>query len=137
MSEIVRFGVSIERKVLKEFDRYIKRKNYPTRSKAIGDLIRDCLVKKDWIEGKKVAGAIAMVYDHRKRELLNKLTDIQHDFHEIIVSSQHIQLDWHNCLEIIVVRGIPKEVLRLADRLKATKGVKHSSLVCETMGEKI
>ncbi|MCD6412936.1 MAG: nickel-responsive transcriptional regulator NikR [Elusimicrobia bacterium] len=137
MSDIARFGVSIEKKILKEFDRYIKQKSYPTRSKAIGDLIRDCLVKKEWIEGREVAGAITMVYDHRKRELLNRLTDIQHKFHDIIVSSQHIHLDRDNCLEIVVVRGKPKEVLRLADSLKATKGVKHSSLVCETTGEKI
>ncbi|HCG77544.1 TPA: nickel-responsive transcriptional regulator NikR, partial [bacterium] len=77
----------------------------------------------------KVAGVIALVYDHHKRELVNTLTDIQHHYHSLIISTQHIHLDEDNCLEVVVVRGKPKEVESLADRLKATKGVKHSSLI--------
>ena len=137
MSEIVRFGVSLEKELLEKFDRLIKEKKYPNRSEAIRDLIRENLVKKEWIEDKEVAGAITLVFDHHRRELINTLTDIQHDFHQLIISSQHIHLDHDNCLEIIVVRGKPIEVRGLADKLKSAKGVKYGSLSIATTGKEL
>jgi len=137
MSNIIRFGVSLEKELLEKFDKLIKEKKYSNRSEAIRDLIRKNLVKREWIEGKEVAGAITLVFDHHKRELMNTLTDIQHDFHTLIISSQHIHLDHDNCLEIIVVKGKPKEVRELADRLKATKGVKYGSLSIATTGKEL
>ena len=137
MSDIIRFGVSLEKELLEKFDKLIKGKKYSNRSEAIRDLIRENLVKREWIEGKEVAGAITLVFNHHKRELLNTLTDIQHDFHTLIISSQHIHLDHDNCLEIIVVRGKPKEVRELADKLRATKGVKYGSLSIATTGKEL
>ncbi len=137
MADLVRFGVSLDKKLLAKFDKHIKEKNYPTRSKAIGDLIRENLVKKEWIEGKEVVGAVTLVYNHHKRELVNRLTDVQHDFHQLIISSQHVHLDEDNCVEIIVVKGKPTQVERLAFRLKSAKGVKHGSLTMATTGKRI
>ena len=137
MSEIVRFGVSLEKELLKKFDMLIKEKKYSNRSEAIRDLIRGNLVKREWVKGKEVAGAITLVFDHHKRDLVNILTDIQHDFHTLIISSQHIHLDHDNCLEIIVVRGKPTEVRELADKLRATKGVKYGSLSIATTGKEL
>jgi len=137
MSEIVRFGVSLEKELLEKFDILIKKKKFPNRSEAIRDLIRENLVKREWIEGKEVAGAITLVFDHHKRDLMNNLTDVQHDFHKLIISSQHIHLYHDNCLEIIVVRGKPTEVRELADKLRATKGVKYGSLSIATTGKEL
>ncbi|MBN1621295.1 MAG: nickel-responsive transcriptional regulator NikR [Endomicrobiales bacterium] len=128
MSVLVRFGVSIDDDLLKRFDGYIKEKDYPTRSKAISDLISACLVEQDCIKGDEVAGTITLVYDHHRRELVNRLTDIQHDYHHIVLSSQHIHLDHHNCLEVIIAKGKSDEIEKLTQKLKATKGVKHSAL---------
>lgn len=135
MSQLVRFGVSLEKELLEKFDRRIGEKHYPNRSEAFRDLIREDLVKKEWVEGKDVAGAITLVYDHHRRELVNKLIDIQHDFHELIVSSQHIHMDESNCLEIIAVKGNPKRIEELAYKMKSTKGVKHGSLVMASTGK--
>jgi CopG family nickel-responsive transcriptional regulator len=137
MSDIIRFGVSLEKELLEKFDILIKKKKYSNRSEAIRDLIRENLVKREWVEGKEVAGAITLVFDHHKRELVNILTDIQHDFHKLIISSQHIHLDHDNCLEIIVVRGTPTDVRELADKLRATKGVKYGSLSIATTGKEL
>ena len=137
MSDIIRFGVSLEKELLEKFDILIKDKKYSNRSEAIRDLIRANLVKREWVEGKEVAGVITLVFDHHKRELVNILTDIQHDFHKLIISSQHIHLDHDNCLEIIVVRGKPTEVRELADKLRATKGVKYGSLSIATTGKEL
>ena len=137
MSDIVRFGVSLEKKLLDNFDKLSKEKQYPNRSEAIRDLIREELVKREWVEGKEVAGSITLVFDHHKRELMNTLTDIQHDFYQLIISSQHVHLDHDNCLEIIVVRGKPRGVKELADKLRATKGVKYGVLSIATTGEEL
>jgi CopG family nickel-responsive transcriptional regulator len=137
MSEVVRFGVSLEKELLDKFDRLIKEKKYSNRSEAIRDLIREDLVKREWVEGKEVAGAITLVFDHHKRDLVNILTDIQHDFYQIIISSQHIHLDHSNCLEIIVVRGKPTEVRELANKLKSNRGVKYGALSIATTGKEL
>ena len=137
MSDIVRFGVSLEKELLEKFDRLITVKSYPNRSEAIRDLIRENLVKREWTEGKEVAGSITLVFNHHKRELMNTLTDIQHDFHHLIISSQHIHLDHDNCLEIIVVKGKPEETKELTNELRSTKGVKYGALSIATTGKEL
>ncbi len=133
----MRFGVSLEKELLKRFDLDIREKKYPNRSEAIRDLIREDLVKAEWQENKEIVGAITLIYDHHKRELVNKLMDIQHDFGGIIISSQHIHLDHNNCLEIIAVKGSSKDAQKLADSLKSVKGVKHGTLSLSTTGKDI
>jgi CopG family transcriptional regulator, nickel-responsive regulator len=138
MEKIKRFGVSTEGRLLEQFDSYIAANNYENRSEAIRDLIRKELVEQEWEKtNKEVAGAIVIVYDHHKREVVDKLLDIQHDFHELIISSQHIHLDHDNCLEIIVVKGRISHVNELAAKLKSIKGVKHASLTKSTLGKNI
>ena len=137
MARLVRFGVSLEKDLLDHFDSHLKEKKYTNRSEAIRDLIRHDLVRKQWQEGTEIAGAITMIYDHHKRELMNKLMDIQHDFGGIIISTQHIHLDHHNCLEIIAVKGKPNQAQELADTLKAVKWVKHATLSMSSTGSNI
>ena len=135
MSEIIRFGVSLEESLLDNFNKLIKRRKYTNRSEAIRDLIRQELLKKELEEDREVAGAITYIYDHHQRDLLNKIIDVQHDHQEIIQSSQHIHLDHHNCLEIVAVKGNFKMVNKLADTIKALKGVKHGSLRVSGIGK--
>jgi len=137
MSKIIRFGVSLEQGLLEKFDQRRKSKKYTNRSEAIRDLIREDLVKAEWGDDKEIVGTITLIYDHHKRELVNKLMDIQHDFGKIIISAQHIHLDNNNCLEIIAVEGSPKEAQKLADNLKSVKGVKHGTLSMSTTGKGI
>ena len=137
MSEIVRFGVSLDKVLLDRFDRLIREKRYASRSEAFRDLIRQELVRKEWQENREVAGAITFIFDHHQRDLLNKITDIQHDFQKLIISTQHIHLDHDNCLEIVAVRGRAKEVKRLSDMLTAVKGIRHGSLGMSSTGKEI
>jgi CopG family nickel-responsive transcriptional regulator len=128
MSELYRFGVSLDKELINAFDRHIESQHYKSRSEALRDLIREELVRKQWTEGGTVAGAVVMTYDHHKRELVNLLLDIQHDFQETIISTQHVHLDHHHCLEIIAVKGRASDVEKLATTLKVQVGVKHLSL---------
>lgn len=123
--------------LLNKFDELIKKRSYSNRSEAFRDLIRNELIKKEWQEGKEIAGAIILIYDHHKRELVNKLVDIQHDYQNLIVSAQHIHLDHSNCLEMIAVKGKPKNAQKLADTLKSVKGVKHGILSMSSTGKRL
>ncbi|MBU3911917.1 MAG: nickel-responsive transcriptional regulator NikR [Candidatus Omnitrophica bacterium] len=134
MSDLMRFGVSLEKGLLRDFDRLINNKQYANRSEAIRDLIRNSLVEDEWKKGEDVAGAISLVYDHHKRELMNVIVEIQHDYQDIIVASQHVHLDHHNCLEVIIVKGKSDKIKVLSDKLRAVKGVKHGSLTLTTLG---
>ena len=133
MSELVRFGVSLEKPLLERFDALIRNRQYTNRSEALRDLIRRELVRKEWREGGEVAGAITLIYDHHTRDLMAKVTDTQHDFQKVIISTQHIHLDHRNCLEIIAARGKADD----ADALTSIKGVRHGTLSMSSTGREI
>ena len=127
-----RFGVSLEENLLKALDNFVKKNQFPNRSQAIRFLIKKNLVEEKWEENEEVAGAIVIVYDHHKREVQNKSTDIQHDYHNTILSVQHVHLDHHNCIESILVKGKAGDLKALADKLISIKGIHHGKLVMTT-----
>lgn len=137
MNDIIRFGVSMDSSLLERFDQHIEQRGYGNRSEAIRDLVRETLVREEWEGGDEVVGTITLVYDHHVRELSDKLTDIQHDHFNSVLSSLHIHLDHHNCLEVIVVRDGAAKVQKFADRLIGTRGVKHGKLSATTKGLKL
>jgi CopG family transcriptional regulator, nickel-responsive regulator len=125
---IVRFGVSLEKDLLEALDNYASENQFANRSQAIRQLINRNIVTSKWQCNNTVAGSITLVYDHHKRDLISKLTDLQHDYHEVILSSQHFHLEKDMCLEIIAVKGKAVDLTRLADRLIAIKGIQHGEL---------
>jgi CopG family nickel-responsive transcriptional regulator len=136
MSDLTRFGISIDDRLLGRFDELIAEKGYVNRSEAIRDLIRNALVEDRWTRGdQETVGTVTLVYDHHTRDLADKLTEHQHAHHDAIISTLHVHLDAHNCLEVVVVKGQARDVRRLADELIGTKGVKHGKLVTSTTGE--
>lgn len=138
MSELIRFGVSIESHLLDQFDQLIQQRNYSNRSEAIRDLIRNELVHQEWKDDEaESVGTITIIYDHHVRDLSSVLTSVQHDFNEQIISTMHVHLDHHNCLEVLAVRGKTKTIRQIADTLISIKGVKHGKLVMTTRGEHV
>ena len=137
MSEIARFGVSLDKVLLAKFDSLIKNRQYTNRSEAFRDLIRQELVKEEWEKDRDVVGAITIIYDHHQRTILSRINDIQHDFLNTIISTQHIHLDHNNCCEIIAVRGKAGDVQRLSDALKSVRGVRHETLNMSSTGQAI
>lgn len=138
MTELARFGISIDQRLLQQFDALIDEKGYVNRSEAIRDLIRGSLVDAQWNrEEVELVGTVTLVYDHHTRDLSDKLTEHQHSHHDAIISCLHVHLDAHNCLEVVVLKGQAGTVKRLADELIGTKGVKHGKLVTSTTGRNL
>ena len=130
MEKITRFGVSIESDLLKKFDRVIKKKGYTNRSEAIRDIIRkDIITEKNKDPNLESIGTLTIIYDHHAGNLTNRLLDLQHDHTKEILSTTHIHVDHHNCLEVLVLKGKTGHIQKLADNIKSLKGIKHGELV--------
>jgi len=137
MDALKRFGISLPAGLLNRFDREISEKGYQNRSEAFRDLIRQYLVKRDLDKNEEIVGVLSLVYDHHVPSLSNHLNDLQHNYHEHILSNTHIHLDHHNCLEVIILKGRYSEVKALSDRIIGTRGVKHGDLSFTSTGKNL
>jgi len=129
-----RFGVSIPNRLLERFDGLIEEKGYSNRSEALRDLIRDFLVEAEWASDEETIGTVTLVYDHHVKELSDELNSIQHDMGPAIISTIHVHLDHHMCMEVVLVKGKSSDIRKMADRLIGTKGVVHGKLTAATVG---
>jgi CopG family transcriptional regulator, nickel-responsive regulator len=126
---VVRFGVSLDREMMQELDHYVTVNNFPNRSQAIRNLIEKYAVDQKWQCDNQVAGAIVIVYDHHKRNIDHEINEVQHEYHHLILSTQHVHLNHETCLETIVVMGKASELTRLADKIITLKGIHHGKLI--------
>ncbi|WP_297418837.1 nickel-responsive transcriptional regulator NikR [Thermococcus sp.] len=135
---IIRFGVSVPEELLGKFDKIIEEKGYVNRSEAIRDMMRDFIVRHEWETGdSEVAGTITMLYNHDEAEVVKELLDLQHEYLGEIISSIHVHMDKHNCLEVVIVKGKASRIKEIADRLLSLKGVKHGKLVMTGTGREL
>ncbi|MFH0977405.1 MAG: nickel-responsive transcriptional regulator NikR [Spirochaetota bacterium] len=132
-----RFSISLEENLLEKFDKYIQKRKYTNRSEAIRDLIRDVFVKEEWETDKEVFGVISFIYDHHQPKIQEKITELQHDFYEHIVSSTHVHVDHHNCLEVVIVSGRAKNIRSLYEMIRALRGIKNASLTMSSTGSSL
>lgn len=126
---LARFGVSLDEDILKDLDGFVVENNFPNRSQAIRHLVERNLVEIKWQCNHIVAGAIVMLYDHHKGDVTTKSNDIQHEYFDVILSSQHFHISHDNCLEIVAVKGTANRLTELADKLIGIKGIIHGKLV--------
>jgi CopG family nickel-responsive transcriptional regulator len=130
MGVLSRIGIALDSDLLKRFDRSIGRRGYTNRSEAFRDLIRDRLVTEQTsAPGSTVVGTVTLIYDHHAHGITEKLTELQHARHELVVSTSHAHLDHDSCLEVMIVHGKSANVAQFADRLIGLKGVQHGRLV--------
>jgi CopG family nickel-responsive transcriptional regulator len=125
-----RIGIALDSDLLKRFDRSIGRRGYTNRSEAFRDLIRDRLVTEQTADSNAtVVGTVTLVYDHHASGISEKLTELQHQSHDLVVSTSHAHLDHDSCLEVLIVHGKSSQVAQFADRIIGLKGVQHGRLV--------
>jgi CopG family nickel-responsive transcriptional regulator len=132
-----RIGVSLEEDLLARFDGLIAERGYVNRSEAIRDLIRDALVQREWRESQgsdERVGVAVLVYDPDARGVARKLAHVQHEHRRAVVSSLHVHVDAHRCLEVIVLRGPAADVVRMGEGLASAKGVVYGKVVPATTG---
>jgi len=136
-SDLVRFSIAMPEDLLMAFDQLVAKRGVTVnRSEVIRDLVRDALVDEEWdTPGQEIVGTLTMVYSHHASNITERLDEVQHDHYRQIISTMHVHLDEHNCLEIIALRGDPDEIKTIADALLGIKGVKHGRLTTTTTGK--
>jgi CopG family nickel-responsive transcriptional regulator len=127
---LVRFSVAIGGDLLEKFDRYREEHRYPNRSEAVRGLMRAALIQ-DVVaqDDAETMGVLTLVYDHHKSGIADRLNDLQHQHFDHVVTTTHVHLDHHRCLEVILLRGTVRLVRDMADALIGTKGVETGRLV--------
>jgi CopG family nickel-responsive transcriptional regulator len=122
-----RLTISVDDDLADTFDRLVKEKGYENRSEAFRDLVRAALGDADIREGtaKHCVGALSYVYNHHERQLASRLTSMQHEHHDVTVSTLHAHLDHENCIETVILRGRTDEVMHFAQSVIAQSGVRH------------
>jgi CopG family nickel-responsive transcriptional regulator len=129
MAELERIGISLDKELLEKFDGIIAEQGYQSRSEAIRDLVRK-QINRQKLENPdaEAIGAVFLVYDHHATKLIESLIGLQHSHTPTeslqIISSLHVHLDEHDCLEIIVLRGSVDEINKMAESILSMKGVK-------------
>lgn len=129
MSDITRFGVSIESSLVEAFDALSKKKGFANRSDALRQCMRNALQEEANADpNTNVSGVLTIIYDHHNSDLSKKLTSMQHAVHDVVMSNLHVHLDLHHCLEVMILKGKNHVVQELADKLASTKGILKSNL---------
>lgn len=136
-NELVRFSVAMPEELLMRFDELVARRGLmKNRSEVVRDLVRDALIEDACsIPGMEVMGTLSITYDHHASDVQEKLNDVQHDWYELIVSTTHVHIDEHRCLEIILLRGETGLVQTVANMILGIKGVKNGHLALTSIGQ--
>jgi CopG family nickel-responsive transcriptional regulator len=130
MNKLIRFCASMDKQLLKIFYQINEKKGYSTRSEAIRDLVREKFVEESIVDSNKVLfGVLTIVYNHHQREIDEKLKEFQHDNLKSIISTTHIHINHHDCLEVIILKDKSSIIKKIADKVISYKGVKHGKLV--------
>lgn len=137
MPELVRLSFSIEQTLVEKLEDMVQKHNYSNRSEFIRDMIRAKLVAQAWESNEEALGTITLIYDHHARLLNEKLIEVQHHYHTLVLATTHVHLDHHVCAEMIMVKGCAGEIRALADLLQQPKGVLHATLSMTSTGKQI
>ncbi len=125
---VVRFGVSFEKEVLDALDEYVQENKFSNRSQALRQLVNRHIVEKKWQCNNRVAGAVTLVYDHKKRDIAKHLAEIQLDYRDEILAVQRFTLNETHSMEVISLNGISARLTELSDKLISEKGIQHGRL---------
>ena len=130
MGDLSRIGIALDSDLLERFDHSIEKSGYTNRSEAFRDLIRDRLVRETTAApNATVVGTVTLIFNHHAHGITEKLTEVQHEHHDLVVSTSHAHLDHDSCLEVLIVHGKASRVEHFADLLIGLKGVQHGRLV--------
>jgi CopG family nickel-responsive transcriptional regulator len=137
MPDLVRLSFSMERALEVKLEELITASGYSNRSEYVRDMIRERIVAEEWDRGGDAVGTITLIFDHHARGLHDRLTDVQHDHHQVILATTHVHLDHDLCAEVIICRGNPAMIRTLCDRMRQLKGVLHGALSMSSTGHEL
>jgi len=127
-------SITIPNDLLKRFDDFIKTRGYYSRSEAFRDAIRNLMEETELTRGEGiVATTIMITYDYERRDVDMKLSEIRHEFDDIIIENLHRHIGQKYCLEIFIAEGENSRVLKLIGRVRGVRGVQQVKSILITL----
>lgn len=126
--KVTRISLSLDEPLLEYIDGQVENSLYPSRSEFIRDLVRQKMVTDKWDSEEDSIGVLSILYDHHHNDLSDKMNEIQHNKLSNVNCSLHMHVTHHDCLEVIIIKGKPSEIERIASEISSLKGVKHANL---------
>jgi len=125
-----RITITIDDDLLETIDKISAQRGYASRSETLRDLVRDAVTRaQPTMDGEaRCYAALTYVYEHETRDLSRRLTTVQHDHHDLSVSTLHVHIDGHDCLEVSVLKGKTDEIKTFADSVVTQRGVRFGNL---------
>jgi CopG family nickel-responsive transcriptional regulator len=126
-----RFAISMPADLAARLDKWVARRNSPSRSEAIRFLV-DRELATEPVASDPEADALAAVillYRHDAPRLLERLTRAEHRWGEHIRSTSHVHLEGDACAETILLAGRRREVEEAVADLRGVKGIKEARAV--------
>jgi CopG family nickel-responsive transcriptional regulator len=125
-----RITITLDDSLVEQFEDFRRRRGYRNRSEAFRDLVRERLGAEQLAQDRAghCLATLTYVYDHQERDLAARMTRVQHDHHDLTVSTLHVHLDHDNCMETVVLRGRIGRVRGFANAVAAQPGVRHAKL---------
>jgi len=128
-AKVERICITIPKELVDFIDKKVEQ-SYASRSEFIRDLVREAIVEDEWeAENNELIGVLVIIYDHHKRELTQKLLDIQHNHYINILCTTHVHIDHNNCLETIMIKGPSQTIIETVNVIAGLNGVKFAKLV--------
>lgn len=119
----VKFGVYLPEDLARELEECMDIIGIKSKSKIIQEALRLFIIEHRWKAAGKASGIIGIIYDHEVKGVDELLTDIQHDYLDVIITTMHVHLDKRKCMLAIIVKGDTNKIKELLSNIMKIKGV--------------
>lgn len=120
-------SITLPSELLKKFDDFMKTRGYYSRSEAFRDAIRSLIAESDLAKQETglVAATIMITCDYERRDVDLRITEVRHEFDDVIVENVHRHIDEKYCLEIFIAQGKNERILDLLGRVRGMRGIQQ------------
>ncbi len=120
-------SITLPSGLLEKFDEFIKARGYYSRSEAFRDAIRSLIAEAEVakLETGTVAATMMITCEYARRDVDLRMSDIRHEFDDIVVENFHRHIDQQYCLEVFIAEGDYQRVLELIGRIRGMRGIQE------------
>jgi len=120
-------SVTIPNELLRKFDEFMKTRGYYSRSEAFRDAIRSLMAEAELakMETGNVAATIMITCDYARKDVDLKMTELRHEFDDVVIENIHRHIREKYCLEIFIAEGNNNRILDLVGRVRGMRGIQQ------------
>ena len=120
-------SITLPNELLRKFDEFMKARGYYSRSEAFRDALRSLIAESELakLELGNVAATIMTTCDYARKDVDLKITEVRHEFDDVVIENVHRHIGEKYCLEIFIAEGKNDRILNLINRLRGMHGIQQ------------